>query len=63
MGPNVPVYPSIGNHEQVPSNLFATQGNEVTSAYLQRTTDLYNNLASFWKPWLDEEQLDTVGTI
>lgn len=60
MGRNVPVYASIGNHEAVPTNLFAANGNELNSETVQKTAQLYENMARFWSPWLDEEQLATV---
>lgn len=61
LGPNVPVYPTVGNHEAVPTNLFAMNANqELDNETLQKTADLYNNLATFWKPWLDDKQLATV---
>lgn len=54
----VKVFPVIGNHEAVPPNLFSTE--EGSSPALRKTPELYANLASFWSPWLGEEQFETV---
>ena len=54
----VKVFPVIGNHEAVPPNLFSSE--QGASPTLRKTPQLYSNLASFWSPWLGEEQFRTV---
>ncbi|KAM6907520.1 sphingomyelin phosphodiesterase [Xenentodon cancila] len=56
LGPNVMVYPAIGNHESTPVNSFPppfVHGNR-SSAWL------YNAMAEEWSPWLPEEALKTL---
>uniref|UniRef100_A0A3B3ZYD7 Sphingomyelin phosphodiesterase n=1 Tax=Periophthalmus magnuspinnatus TaxID=409849 RepID=A0A3B3ZYD7_9GOBI len=56
LGPNVTVYPAIGNHESTPVNSFpppSEHGNR-SSAWL------YNTMAEEWAPWLPEQALKTL---
>nr|XP_061801179.1 sphingomyelin phosphodiesterase-like [Nerophis lumbriciformis] len=56
LGPNVTVYPSIGNHESTPVNSFPppfVHGNR-SSAWL------YDTMADEWSPWLPEQALKTL---
>lgn len=56
LGPNVTVYPAIGNHESTPVNSFPPpfiHGNKSTSW-------LYNTMAEEWAPWLPETALKTL---
>ncbi|KAM4619879.1 sphingomyelin phosphodiesterase [Polymixia lowei] len=56
LGPNVTVYPAIGNHESTPVNSFPppfVHGNR-SSAWL------YNTMAEEWAPWLSEQALQTL---
>lgn len=56
LGPNVTVYPAIGNHESTPVNSFPPpfiHGNR-SSAWL------YNTMAEEWAPWLPETALKTL---
>ncbi|CAL8364705.1 unnamed protein product [Lota lota] len=56
LGPNVTVYPAIGNHESTPVNSFPppfVHGN-------RSATWLYNTMAEEWAPWLPEQALKTI---
>ncbi|XP_053703199.1 sphingomyelin phosphodiesterase [Synchiropus splendidus] len=56
LGPNVTVYPAVGNHESTPVNSFPPpfiHGNR-SSAWL------YDTMAQLWSPWLPEEALKTL---
>ncbi|XP_061595205.1 sphingomyelin phosphodiesterase [Cololabis saira] len=56
LGPNVTVYPAVGNHESTPVNSFPppfVHGNRSTAW-------LYNTMAEEWSPWLPEEALKTL---
>ncbi|KAF7654514.1 hypothetical protein LDENG_00068850 [Lucifuga dentata] len=56
LGPNVTVYPAVGNHESTPVNSFPppfVHGNR-SSAWL------YNSMAEEWTPWLPEQALKTL---
>ncbi|XP_074467927.1 sphingomyelin phosphodiesterase [Sebastes fasciatus] len=56
LGPNVTVYPAVGNHESTPVNSFPppfVHGNR-SSAWL------YDTMAEEWKPWLPEQALKTL---
>ncbi|XP_042355498.1 sphingomyelin phosphodiesterase [Plectropomus leopardus] len=56
LGPNVTVYPAIGNHESTPVNSFPppfVHGNR-SSAWL------YDTMAKEWAPWLPEQALKTL---
>lgn len=56
LGPNVTVYPAIGNHESTPVNSFPPpfiRGNKSTEW-------LYNAMAEEWAPWLPETALKTL---
>ncbi|KAG7261376.1 hypothetical protein CRUP_036090, partial [Coryphaenoides rupestris] len=56
LGPNVTVYPAIGNHESTPVNSFPppfVHGNR-SSAWL------YDSMAEEWAPWLPEQALKTL---
>lgn len=56
LGPNVTVYPAIGNHESTPVNSFPppfVHGNRSTSW-------LYETMAEEWAPWLPEQALKTL---
>ncbi|KAM9846833.1 sphingomyelin phosphodiesterase [Aulostomus maculatus] len=56
LGPNVTVYPSVGNHESTPVNSFPppfVHGNR-SSAWL------YNTMAEEWAHWLPEQALKTL---
>lgn len=56
LGPNVTVYPAVGNHESTPVNSFPPpfiRGNQ-SSAWL------YDTMAALWSPWLPEEALTTL---
>ncbi|XP_030009348.1 sphingomyelin phosphodiesterase, partial [Sphaeramia orbicularis] len=56
LGPNVTVYPAIGNHESTPVNSFPppfVHGNR-SSAWL------YNTMAEEWAPWLPEQALKSL---
>ncbi|XP_028969109.1 sphingomyelin phosphodiesterase [Galendromus occidentalis] len=55
---SVKVFPVIGNHEAVPPNMFSTERGALPT--LRETPELYANLASFWSPWLGEEQSQTI---
>ena len=48
VGPNVPIYPAIGNHEKAPVDEFYGEEKE-----------LLNGLAEIFKPYLTEEAYDT----
>jgi len=49
--PNTTVYPMFGNHEAYPGDDFDTVGNE--------SDWLLASLSDMWKPWLDEQALET----
>lgn len=56
LGPNVTVYPAVGNHESTPVNSFPppfVHGNRSSSW-------LYNTMAEEWAPWLPEQALKTL---
>ncbi|KAM7398071.1 hypothetical protein PAMA_006103 [Pampus argenteus] len=56
LGPNVTVYPAVGNHESTPVNSFPppfVHGNR-SSAWL------YDAMAEEWAPWLPEQALKTL---
>ncbi|XP_056449657.1 sphingomyelin phosphodiesterase isoform X1 [Gadus chalcogrammus] len=56
LGPNVTVYPAIGNHESTPVNSFPppfVHGNRSLAW-------LYNAMAEEWAPWLPEQALKTL---
>lgn len=56
LGPNVTVYPAIGNHESTPVNSFPppfVHGNR-SCAWL------YNTMAEEWAPWLPEQALKSL---
>lgn len=56
LGPNVTVYPAVGNHESTPVNSFPPpfiHGNR-SSAWL------YDSMAEEWAPWLPEQALKTL---
>lgn len=56
LGPNVTVYPAIGNHESTPVNSFPPpfiHGNRSSEW-------LYNSMAEEWAPWLPETALKTL---
>ncbi|XP_040908189.1 sphingomyelin phosphodiesterase [Toxotes jaculatrix] len=56
LGPNVTVYPAVGNHESTPVNSFPppfVHGN-------RSSTWLYNTMAEEWSAWLPEQALKTL---
>lgn len=56
LGPNVTVYPAVGNHESTPVNSFPppfVHGNRSSSW-------LYDTMAKEWAQWLSEEALKTL---
>uniref|UniRef100_A0A1A8I2K9 Sphingomyelin phosphodiesterase n=2 Tax=Nothobranchius kuhntae TaxID=321403 RepID=A0A1A8I2K9_NOTKU len=56
LGPNVTVYPAVGNHESTPVNIFPppfVHGNR-SSAWL------YDKMAEEWASWLPEQALKTL---
>ncbi|KAK2828672.1 hypothetical protein Q5P01_019706 [Channa striata] len=56
LGPNVTVYPAIGNHESTPVNSFPppfVRGNRSSSW-------LYDTMAEEWAKWLPEQALKTL---
>ncbi|XP_048860802.1 sphingomyelin phosphodiesterase [Brienomyrus brachyistius] len=56
LGPNVTVYPAVGNHESTPVNSFPPpfiHGNQSSSW-------LYNTMAEEWAPWLPPDALHTL---
>ncbi|XP_029957654.1 sphingomyelin phosphodiesterase [Salarias fasciatus] len=56
LGPNVTVYPAIGNHESTPVNSFPppfVHGNRSASW-------LYDAMADEWAPWLPKQALKTL---
>ncbi|XP_053187707.1 sphingomyelin phosphodiesterase [Scomber japonicus] len=56
LGPDVTVYPAVGNHESTPVNSFPppfVHGNR-SSAWL------YETMAKEWAPWLPEQALKTL---
>lgn len=56
LGPNVTVYPAVGNHESTPVNSFPppfVHGNRSSSW-------LYDTMAEEWSPWLPEQALKTL---
>ncbi|XP_056141127.1 sphingomyelin phosphodiesterase [Lampris incognitus] len=56
LGPNVTVYPAVGNHESTPVNSFPppfVHGN-------RSSLWLYNAMAEEWAPWLPEQALKTL---
>lgn len=56
LGPDVTVYPAVGNHESTPVNSFPppfVQGN-LSSHWL------YDTMAEEWAPWLPEQALETI---
>ncbi|XP_072230909.1 sphingomyelin phosphodiesterase [Leuresthes tenuis] len=56
LGPNVTVYPAVGNHESTPVNSFPppfVHGNR-SAAWL------YDAMAEEWEPWLPEQALKTL---
>ncbi|TRY83160.1 hypothetical protein DNTS_020663 [Danionella cerebrum] len=56
LGPNVTVYPAVGNHESTPVNSFPppfVHGNH-SSRWL------YDTMAKEWAPWLPKKALDTI---
>lgn len=56
LGPNVTVYPAIGNHESTPVNSFPppfVRGN-------RSSTWLYDRMAEEWAPWLPDQALKTL---
>ncbi|TNN79008.1 Sphingomyelin phosphodiesterase [Liparis tanakae] len=56
LGPNVTVYPAVGNHESTPVNSFPPpfiHGNRSSSW-------LYDTMAKEWAPWLEEQALKTL---
>lgn len=56
LGPNVTVYPAVGNHESTPVNSFPppfVHGNRSSSW-------LYDAMAEEWSPWLPEQALKTL---
>ncbi|RUP47644.1 Metallo-dependent phosphatase-like protein [Jimgerdemannia flammicorona] len=48
----VPLYPTIGNHEVAPANLYPPHGMENPKLPGGDASWLYNSLAKSWKPWL-----------
>ncbi|KAJ9073691.1 hypothetical protein DSO57_1013509 [Entomophthora muscae] len=56
--PGERIYPAIGNHESVPLNQFPFQGTEEGKDFY-----LYRFMASQWKQWLDEPQLQMVRKV
>ncbi|KAI1903453.1 hypothetical protein AGOR_G00027350 [Albula goreensis] len=56
LGPNITVYPAVGNHESTPVNSFPppfVHGNRSSSW-------LYDTMAEEWAPWLPEQALQTL---
>lgn len=56
LGPNVKVFPAVGNHESTPVNSFPPpfiHGNRSSSW-------LYNTMAEEWSPWLSEQAVKTL---
>ncbi|KAF4108171.1 sphingomyelin phosphodiesterase [Onychostoma macrolepis] len=56
LGPNVTVYPAVGNHESTPVNSFPPpfiHGN-------RSSRWLYDTMAEEWAPWLPKEALETI---
>ncbi|KAM4545588.1 sphingomyelin phosphodiesterase [Odontesthes bonariensis] len=56
LGPNVTVYPAVGNHESTPVNSFPppfVHGNRSVAW-------LYDAMAEEWAPWLPEQALKTL---
>ncbi|XP_036379011.1 sphingomyelin phosphodiesterase [Megalops cyprinoides] len=56
LGPNVTVYPAVGNHESTPVNSFPppfVHGNRSSSW-------LYDKMAEVWAPWLPPQALQTL---
>ncbi|XP_028840193.1 sphingomyelin phosphodiesterase [Denticeps clupeoides] len=56
LGPEVKVYPAVGNHESTPVNSFPPpfiHGNHSSQW-------LYNTMAEEWSAWLPEEALETI---
>uniref|UniRef100_A0A9J8A1K8 Sphingomyelin phosphodiesterase n=1 Tax=Cyprinus carpio carpio TaxID=630221 RepID=A0A9J8A1K8_CYPCA len=56
LGPNVTVYPAVGNHESTPVNSFPppfVHGN-------RSSRWLYDTMAEEWAPWLPKEALETI---
>lgn len=56
LGPNVTVYPAVGNHESTPVNSFPppfVRGNRSCSW-------LYDTMAEEWSHWLPEQALKTL---
>ncbi|KAG5844721.1 hypothetical protein ANANG_G00165530 [Anguilla anguilla] len=56
LGPSVPVYPAVGNHESTPVNSFPppfVHGN-------RSSRWLYDTMAEEWAPWLPEQALQTL---
>ena len=59
LGPNVTVYPAVGNHESTPVNSFPPpfiHGN-------RSSTWLYDTMAEEWAPWLPPQALKTIRWI
>ncbi|XP_056103735.1 sphingomyelin phosphodiesterase [Rhinichthys klamathensis goyatoka] len=56
LGPNVTVYPSVGNHESTPVNSFPPPF--VHGNWSSRW--LYDTMAKEWASWLPEEALETI---
>ncbi|KAI8119618.1 Sphingomyelin phosphodiesterase [Lucilia cuprina] len=54
--PDVQIFPSVGNHEPHPTNIF---GNEDVPAELSMNW-LYEHLWSIWQRWLPDEAKETV---
>ncbi|KAI9297579.1 sphingomyelin phosphodiesterase [Neoconidiobolus thromboides FSU 785] len=54
---SIPVIPAIGNHEQVPANLFPSTS--VQDDYV----NLYSELGSMWKDWLPKKALESLKAI
>ena len=54
---NIPIYPSIGNHDSYPCNSFPTDDN-IDDVSL-RDDWIYGNLTDFWGEWLTQEALNT----
>ncbi|KAK2488616.1 hypothetical protein MC885_003178 [Smutsia gigantea] len=55
--PNLQVFPALGNHDYWPQVNFQKCFKDFT---IGLTSKVYNAVANLWKPWLDEEAIDTL---
>ncbi|KAJ8941450.1 hypothetical protein NQ318_016890 [Aromia moschata] len=57
--PNIQILPAVGNHESVPTNVFAPDDQYIQEAKFSNQW-LYTLLSKVWRAWLPNESLRTV---